>query len=100
MLGKVVVKMNIMTIEMVKEVLGESLEGYEVKERRFAEGDLGALAQIEFNSSAKGGNIDIWSLGWFGVFVYDYMNEEILLNVLLDPTGDRKPLLKQLKALL
>lgn len=89
-----------MTLEIVKETLGASLEGYEVEERSFPEGDLGALLQIEFNNSTKGGNVDLWSSGWFGVFVWDYVNERELLNVLVDPTSDQTPLLKQLKMLL
>ncbi|MGJ1458016.1 hypothetical protein [Sphingobacterium multivorum] len=89
-----------MTLEIVKEILATKLEAYEVEERNFPEGDLGSLLQIEFNNSSKGGNIDLWSSDWFGVFLWDYVNEKELLNVLIDPTGDQKHLLGRLKMLL
>lgn len=89
-----------MTLEMVKEMIGKCLDVYEVEEKTFPEGDLGALTQIEFNNRYKGGNIDVWSSGWFGVFVWDYVKEEELLNVLVDPESDQEPLLTRLKELL
>ena len=62
-----------------------TLEGYEVKDRYFENGDFGSLTQVEFNSKKIGGGIDFWGLGWLGIYVWDYIEEIELMNVLLEP---------------
>lgn len=68
-----------------KENIMENLGGYEVIEKSFPEGDFGSLEQIEFNSDQISGNIDFWSKGWIGVFVWNNKEEKELLNVLSEP---------------
>jgi len=72
-------------LEWFKKEISSNLIGYELKYKFFKEGDFGSLNQVEFNSKKIGGNIDFWSLGWLGIFVWDYEEEQQLLNVLLKP---------------
>ena len=43
-----------------------------------------------------GGGIDFWSLGWLGIDLYDYEKEELLIDVLLEPTEEYETHLKNL----
>jgi len=77
-------------IEYFKKNLTSKLIGYELNYKFFEEGDLGSLNQVEFNSSKIAGNIDFWGQGWVGVFVWDYEEDEQLLNVLIEPDHDKE----------
>lgn len=61
------------------------MDNFEIIHKNFKEGDFGALEQIEFNSDNIGGNIDFWSKGWLGIFLWDYKKEEEILNILNEP---------------
>lgn len=61
------------------------LNGYELTYRSYEEGDFGSLDQVIFESNEKGGVIDFWGLGWLGIDVYDYKNNEQILTILLEP---------------
>ncbi len=72
-------------IEWFKKVIEPTLKGYKIQYRFYEEGDFGSLNQVIFNSPIKGGGIDFWELGWLGIDIYDYENDEQLLNILLEP---------------
>ena len=73
------------------EEIEPKMIGYEIVYKDFEEGDFGILEQIEFNSDNIGGNIDFWSQGWLGIFLWDYKNEIEILNTLNEPSeGDNK----------
>jgi hypothetical protein len=62
-----------------------NLRTYKIEYKFFEKGDFGSLNQIEFNSIQKGGNIDIWSTGWIGIHLVDYIEGNELMNLLLEP---------------
>lgn len=72
-------------IEWFKANVAPKIRDYELVYKFFDDGDFGSLNQIEFNSKKVGGNVDFWSLGWLGIFVWNYETEEEMLNVLLEP---------------
>lgn len=76
---------DIKDITWFKESIEPSLNEYKIEYKFFEEGDFGSLNQVEFNSNKKGGNIDFWELGWVGIFIWDYINEKEIMNILLKP---------------
>ncbi|KEZ94303.1 hypothetical protein [Nonlabens ulvanivorans] len=59
--------------------------------RYFSEGDFGSLNQILFESNNIGGNIDFWSTGLVGIFLWDYVNEkEIIDQLITQEENDKK----------
>ncbi|WP_410881671.1 hypothetical protein [Myroides sp. DW712] len=81
---------NVIDVEWFKSEFSTKLKGYDLEYKFFNEGDLGSLNQIEFNSKKIGGNIDFWSLGWIGVFVWDFEAEVEILNVLLESHQEKE----------
>ena len=57
---------------------------------------FGDLDQIIMESKSLGGGIDFWSSGWLGIDLYDYEKEELLIDVLLEPTEEYETHLKNL----
>lgn len=72
-------------INWFKQHIEPRLSAYEVNYRFFEEGDFGSLSQVGFEGKEKGGQIDYWGLGWLGIFLWDYVNEVELINILLSP---------------
>jgi hypothetical protein len=72
-------------IEWFKGQLAGAFRNYELKYKSFSEGDFGALDQVEFNTEKRGGIIDFWSMRWLGIFLYNYVEEKVLLNTFLEP---------------
>lgn len=72
-------------VNWFKKEIAPCLKGYEIKYKFFEQGDFGSLNQVEFNAEKQGGEIDFWSTGWLNIFVWDFINEEQLLNVFLEP---------------
>lgn len=68
-----------------KKNITSNLTKFNVIEKNFLKGDFGDLDQIEFNSDRISGNIDFWSKGWVGVFVWSNICEMELLNILSEP---------------
>ncbi|OYQ50024.1 hypothetical protein CHU92_00190 [Flavobacterium cyanobacteriorum] len=68
-----------------KTYIESNLQNYETQYRSFKDGDFGSLSQVEFNSNEKGGNIDFWGLGYLGIYLWDYIKEEEVINVLISP---------------
>jgi len=91
---------EVQDIEWFKKVIAPSLNGYEVTYKFYETGDFGSLNQVEFNSDNIGGNVDFWSLGWLGIFVWDYKRGKQLLNILLEPTEKKVNALEELRSLL
>ena len=88
------------TLEWFKREVVPNLLEYDIMFRRYQNGDFGDLEQVLFESKQKGGGIDFWSSGWLGIELYDYEKEELLLNVLLEPTEEYEFFLKELIELL
>ncbi|QTY27911.1 hypothetical protein [Flavobacterium sp. CS20] len=65
------------------------MNNFEIIHKDFKEGDFGSLEQIEFNSENIGGNIDFWSKGWLGIFLWDYKKEKEILNTLNEPNEEK-----------
>jgi hypothetical protein len=66
-----------------KKEIEPQLVGYEVSYRYFEQGDFGSLNQIWFDRQDKGGQIDFWGLGWLGIYLWDYIDEVEVINILL-----------------
>lgn len=75
-------------LDLFNEKFAPLLVSYNLKFRNYHEGDLGALAQIVFDSSKLGGNFDFWENGWLGIYVYDYVSDSEICNKLLSPTEE------------
>lgn len=76
---------TVKNIEWFKKEIEPQLKNYELQYRFYEQGDFGSLNQVLFESKEKGGNIDFWGLGWLGVFIWDYIEKEEILNTLLEP---------------
>lgn len=89
-------------IDWFKNEIANSLKGYEFIYKFFKDGDFGSLNQVEFSSEAISGNIDFWGLNWLGIFVWDSIKEEELLNILLEPHQyeEKERALKEMEKLL
>ena len=72
-------------IDWFKKEVEPLLQKYEVKYRYYDQGDFGSLNQASFEAKDKGGQIDYWGLGWLGIFLWDYVEAVILINILLSP---------------
>ncbi len=68
-----------------KEDFFQYLKDYKVDYRFFEQGDYGHLNQVIFNSSRRGGEIDFWEDGTFSIHMWDFQNDEELLNIILKP---------------
>lgn len=72
-------------IDWFKREIEPKLLGYDVTYRYYEQDDFGSLSQVVFEGKEIGGQIDYWSLGWLGVFVWDNAKEVELVNILLSP---------------
>ena len=81
---------NKYNLSWFKDNILNLFHNYEIKYKYFKKGDFGSLNQVEFNSDKIGGNIDFWSFGWLGIFIWDYENDVELLNVLFEPSENEK----------
>ncbi|AZB00161.1 hypothetical protein EG359_11230 [Chryseobacterium joostei] len=93
---------KIKNIDWFKNEIANNLKGYELIYKSFEDGDFGSLNQVEFNSEKISGNIDFWGLGWLGIFVWDSIEEQELLNILLEPhqNEEKEKALKKMQELL
>lgn len=71
--------------ESIRSNLFENFKNIKFNTKEFEDGDFGSLKRIEFESLNLCGNIDFWGKDWFGIFVWDLMREEIIINKLLEP---------------
>ena len=84
------------TLEWFKKEVSPDLLNYKITYRNYKNGDFGDLDQIIIESKSLGGGIDFWSSGWLEIDLYDYEKEELLINVLLEPTEEYETHLKNL----
>ena len=84
------------TLEWFKKEVSPDLLNYKITYRNYENGDFGDLDQIIIESKILGGGIDFWSSGWLEIDLYDYEKEELLINVLLEPTEEYENHLKKL----
>ena len=84
------------TSEWFKKEVSPDLLNYEITYRNYKNGDFVDLDQIIIESKSLGGEIDFWSSGWLEIVLYDYEKEELLINVLLEPTEEYETHLKNL----
>ncbi len=71
--------------QWLNEVMVPLLDNYQVEYLFFEQGDFGSLDQLRFETALKGGEIDCWSSGWFGITMVDYVDGGVLLNCFLGP---------------
>jgi hypothetical protein len=85
-----------------KETVAPKLQGYDIKYRFYEEGDFGSLNQVLLESKKIGGQIDFWGGDWLGIYVWDYIKSEELMNVLLEPdkTLEKEKDLERMQSLL
>ena len=84
------------TLEWFKKEVSPDLLNYKITYRSYKNGDFGDLDQVIIESKILGGGIYFWSSGWLGIDLYDYEKEELLINVLLEPTEEYETHLKNL----
>ena len=84
------------TLEWFKKEVSPDLLNYKITYRNYKNGDFGDLDQIIIESKILGGGIYFWSSGWLEIDLYDYEKEELLINVLLEPTEEYEIHLKNL----
>ena len=84
------------TLEWFKKEVSPDLLNYKITYRSYKNGDFGDLDQIIIESKILGGGIYFWSSGWLEIDLYDYEKEELLINVLLEPTEEYEIHLKNL----
>jgi len=78
--------MNTRNLNWFKKEIAPQLDNFEIIYKQFDNGDFGDMEQVEFNSEIIGGNIDFWSKGWLGVYLWDFIKEEELINRMLEPS--------------
>ncbi len=84
------------TLEWFKKEVSPDLLNYKITYRNYKNGDFGDLDQVIIESKILGGGIYFWSSGWLEIDLYDYEKEELLINVLLEPTEEYEIHLKNL----
>ena len=84
------------TLEWFKKEVSPDLLNYKITYRSYKNGDFGDLDQVIIESKILGGGIYFWSSGWLEIDLYDYEKEELLINVLLEPTEEYETHLKNL----
>ena len=84
------------TLEWFKKEVSPDLLNYKITYWNYKNGDFGDLDQIIIESKILGGGIYFWSSGWLEIDLYDYEKEELLINVLLEPTEEYEIHLKNL----
>lgn len=77
--------MQVVNIDWFKESIAPYLKDYQINYRFYPIGDFGALNQVSIESKEKGCEIDFWDSGRISIYLWDYQNEEVLLNKLLFP---------------
>jgi hypothetical protein len=70
-------------INWFEQEIEPQLHGYDFNYRYFEQGDFGSLSQVVFEGKSKGGAIDYWGLGWLGIYLWDYIDEVEVINILL-----------------
>jgi hypothetical protein len=76
--------------QWLKKFAIQHLSNFEVNFRFFAEADFGSLHQVEFNNDEKGGEIEVWSSGWFRVHLVDYVSGIELMCAFIDPDDEQQ----------
>ena len=74
-----------MDVSQFDEKIRPLLDDYFLERTWFADGDFGSLDRIELEGCNKLATIDFWSEGWISIDVYDCLDEEQVMNVLLSP---------------
>jgi hypothetical protein len=77
-------------IQWFNDQIAPTLRGFEISYKSFKNGDLGDIERVEFDGKDMGGSIDFWSSGWLGIHAYNYKEEKLLLNILLEPKEDKE----------
>lgn len=89
-------------LEWFKEAIAPNLKNYKIEYRFYKEGDFGSLNQVSFDSIEIGGEIDFWGMGWLSINLWDYLKDESMLNVFLEPKQhlEKEEAFKKLQKLL
>jgi hypothetical protein len=89
-------------IAWFKENIVPLLEGYEIEYSFFEKGDFGDLDRVEIEGNGKGVTVEFWGMGWLGLHIFDYIQDQELLNILLEPNqySEKERAFKEMLALL
>ena len=74
----------------LRDFASQHLTRFETDFRFFEEGDFGSLHQLEFNNDGSGGEIELWSSGWFRIHYVNYIQEVELINAFVGPDDERQ----------
>ena len=83
-------------IEFFKKEVASLLSSFNLEYRSYADGDLGVLEQVVFDTQNIGGNFDFWESGWLGIYIYDYISDSEVCNKLLEPSEEHQETLKEI----
>ncbi|TLU98950.1 hypothetical protein FEN17_20385 [Dyadobacter luticola] len=64
------------------------LSGYDLDRRFYEKSDFGSLHQVLFTTPPMQVEICFWELGWLGITVKNYENNEQILHILLEPNQE------------
>ena len=65
-----------------KEVASLFLSSFNLEYRSYADGDLGVLEQVIFDTQNIGGNFDFWESGWLGIYIYTIISRFRSLQII------------------
>ena len=75
-------------IKWFKQELKHLFKQYEIEYRHFPEGDFGELQEVVFENKFKVGAIQFWSMDYLVIQLFDYQNQEMLINIIFEPNQD------------
>ena len=55
-------------MDFFKKEVASHLSSFNLEYRSYADGDLGVLEQVIFDTQNIGGNFDFWESGWLGIY--------------------------------
>lgn len=83
-------------MDFFKKEVASHLSSFNLEYRSYADGDLGVLEQVIFDTQNIGGNFDFWESGWLGIYIYDYISDSEVCNKLLEPSEEHQETLKEI----
>lgn len=83
-------------MDFFRKEVASHLSSFNLEYRSYADGDFGALEQVVFNTQDIGGNFDFWESGWLGIYIYDYISDSEVCNILLEPSEEHQETLKEI----
>lgn len=76
-----------MNMAYVENYVRQHLHNYEISYRYFSKNDcFDGLERIEIKNEFKEATIDLWSSGWLSLDIFDWILDEQVFLVLLEPS--------------